>query len=66
MLIPPEIVPADKLPHPRSLNIALLGTLSTHLEFTADEWQAAIKANLDEKLHEVNLEAFELGRRCGK
>ena len=66
VLIPPEIVPADKLPHPRSLNIALLGTLSTHLEFTADEWQAAIKASLDEKLHEVNLKAFELGRQCAK
>src|SRR5512147_24227 len=33
VLIPPEIVSADRLPHPRSLNIALLGALSTHLEF---------------------------------
>ena len=66
VFVPPEIVPADKLPHPRSLNIALLGALSTHLEFTVEQWQAAIKASLDEKLHEVNLKAFELGRQCAK
>ena len=66
MLISPEVVPADKLPHPRSLNVALLGALSTHLPFSAEEWQTTIKASLDAKLHEVNLQAFELGRQCAK
>ena len=64
VLIPPDAVPADQLPHPRSLNVALLGALSRHLGFTPQEWEAAIKANLDAKLHEVNLKAFELGRQC--
>ena len=66
VLLPPETVPADKLPHPRSLNVALLGALSAHLDFTVEQWQAAIKANLAEKVHDVNLQAFELGRRCAK
>ncbi len=63
-LIPPDLVPAEKLPHPRSLNIALLGALSTNLQFSPAEWQTAIKASLDAKLHEVNLKAFDLGREC--
>jgi len=66
VLIPPDAVPADQLPHPRSLNVALLGVLSKHLEFTPQEWEAAIRANLDEKLHQVNLKAFELGRQYAK
>ncbi len=66
VFIPPDNVPADKLPHPRSLNVALLGALSTRLDFTVEQWQAAIQANLDERLHEVNLKAFALGRECVK
>ncbi len=64
VLIPPDAVPADKLPHARSLNVALLGVLSTYMGFSTDEWMSAIKANLRTQLHEVNLKAFELGRQA--
>ena len=43
--------------------MALLGALSSHLEIPEEHWLAAIRANLAEKLHEVNEQAFALGRR---
>jgi indolepyruvate ferredoxin oxidoreductase beta subunit len=64
VLISPDAVPVDELPHARSLNVALLGVLSRYLPFTVEQWQAAIRSNLAPKLHEVNMQAFELGRRC--
>ena len=53
---------AEKLRNKKSLNVALLGALSRHLEFPEEAWIAAIKRRLPEKLVEVNLEAFALGR----
>ena len=61
-LIVPAAVDANRLPNKKSLNVALLGALAKHLEFPAEVWHAAIKQKLAEKLHEVNLSAFELGR----
>jgi indolepyruvate ferredoxin oxidoreductase beta subunit len=54
--------PAEKLRNKRCLNVALLGVLSRHLEFSEAAWIAAIKRRLPEKLVEINLEAFALGR----
>ncbi|MBI1390866.1 MAG: pyruvate ferredoxin oxidoreductase [bacterium] len=51
-----------KLPHPKSGNVALLGILSTYLNLDESIWLDAIRANLPEKIHAVNLEAFALGR----
>jgi indolepyruvate ferredoxin oxidoreductase, beta subunit len=62
VLITPTAVDANQLPNKKSLNVALLGTLAKHLEFPIDVWHAAIRQKLPEKLHEVNLSAFELGR----
>ena len=60
------LVPADldhaELPHPRSLNVALIGLLSSYLQIPEEAWQEAVRANLTESLHEVNLAALELGR----
>jgi len=64
VIIAPEQIDRSALPHPRSLNIALLGLLSTHLALPEDAWHAAIRANLPEKAHEMNLQAFALGRRA--
>jgi indolepyruvate ferredoxin oxidoreductase, beta subunit len=66
VLIAPDAVDAAKLPHSRSLNIALLGTLSAHLDLPAEHWQAAIRANLPAKVHEVNEQAFAMGRQAAK
>jgi len=50
------------LPHPKTLNVAMLGMLSVHLDIPESTWIEAIKAGLPERLHEVNLKAFQLGR----
>jgi len=63
VLITPEAVPAAQLSQVRSLNVALLGVLSRYLAFTVEQWQAAIRSNLAPKLHEANMQAFELGRQ---
>jgi indolepyruvate ferredoxin oxidoreductase beta subunit len=61
-LITPDAVDAETLPHRRSLNLALLGVLSRHLEIAADAWHAAIRSHLKAEILDVNLRAFEIGR----
>jgi indolepyruvate ferredoxin oxidoreductase beta subunit len=63
-LISAEALDGVELPHSRSLNVALLGMLSTHLDIGREAWEQAIRANLPEKVHEMNLKAFEIGRRA--
>lgn len=62
VLIPCDRIDADSLPNRRSLNVALLGVLSTHLAIDETHWHAAIRAALPEKLHEANFAAFAIGR----
>ena len=62
MIVEPSQFPAEKLRNKKSLNVAMLGALSRHLEFSEEAWIAAIKRRLPEKQVEVNLEAFALGR----
>lgn len=64
--LPAELVDASRLGSPRCINVALLGALSTHLEFTEDLWNAAIRSGFPEKLHEMNIMAFQLGRMSTK
>lgn len=52
-----------KLPA-KSVNVALMGVLSRHLDIPAECWEAAIRANLAEKHHRLNLEAFHQGRHA--
>jgi indolepyruvate ferredoxin oxidoreductase beta subunit len=62
LLIEPSVLGGERLPHPRSLNVALLGVLSTYLDLPAEAWLPAIRAALEPKLHPVNERAFEMGR----
>jgi indolepyruvate ferredoxin oxidoreductase beta subunit len=62
VVIEPAQVPEKELRNKKSLNIALLGALSRHLEFPAEAWMAAIRNHLPEAWHEANLQAFNLGR----
>ena len=62
LLFPPDLVPESALRNKRSLNVALLGALSTHLDVPEAHWREAIAASLPERLLQVNLEAFEAGR----
>ena len=65
VLIPPDLVDEAALPNRRSLNVALLGALSRHLDLPVAFWEEAIRAALPERLHAVNETAFRLGRESG-
>jgi indolepyruvate ferredoxin oxidoreductase beta subunit len=62
VLIDPSQIDETKLGNKKSINVALLGVLSRFLPFPVEAWQEALKRNLPEKLHEVNLQSFALGR----
>ncbi len=62
VLLPPDLVDEEALPNRRSLNVALLGALSAHLELPEALWREAIHAALPERLHQINDRAFALGR----
>jgi indolepyruvate ferredoxin oxidoreductase beta subunit len=62
LMIPPDFVDESKLANKRSLNVALLGALSLHLDLPEATWLEAIQAALPPHLHEVNAKAFRLGR----
>ncbi len=62
VLIEPGRIDLSRLKSRKTLNVALLGVLSTYLEFSEESWRRAILANLEEKLHEMNLLAFQAGR----
>ncbi|MCF7957519.1 MAG: indolepyruvate oxidoreductase subunit beta [Phycisphaerae bacterium] len=62
-LIKPDTIDSEKLTNKRSINVALLGVLSKHLDIAESCWHEAIRNHLPEKLFDVNIEAFNLGRR---
>jgi indolepyruvate ferredoxin oxidoreductase beta subunit len=64
LLIPPDFVDESKLANKRSLNVALLGALSLHLDIPEARWIEAIQAALPPHLHDVNAKAFRLGREA--
>ena len=66
VLIMPELIEQGALPHPRSLNVALAGVLSTYLDIPESHWLDAIRSTFKKKIHEVNLKAFAMGRAVGK
>ncbi len=55
---------AKEAGHIRAVNVVMLGAMSHFLDFTAEEWKAAIEARVPKKSIEINLKAFELGRRA--
>jgi len=62
VLIEESQVDVTKLPTKKAINVALLGMLSRHLEFSPEAWLDAIRSNFPEKLYEGNERAFLLGR----
>jgi indolepyruvate ferredoxin oxidoreductase beta subunit len=64
VLIGPDFVPEESLPNRRSLNVALLGALSRHLDIPERTWLEAMRAALPERLHELNEKAFRMGREA--
>jgi indolepyruvate ferredoxin oxidoreductase beta subunit len=66
VLLAPDLIPDADLPNKRSLNVALLGALSTYLDLPPQALLDAVRAALPERLHKVNEQAFELGRKLGR
>jgi indolepyruvate ferredoxin oxidoreductase, beta subunit len=66
VLITPEFIRVEQLPHKRTLNVALLGALSAHLPLAEELWLEALRSAFDESFFEGNQQAFLLGRRNGK
>ncbi len=64
VLLEPASLGGVKLRSEKSINVALLGMLSRHLEFPPEWWREAVLAHLPERLHAINLEAFEAGRQA--
>ncbi len=63
-LITTDDVPMDKLKSPKALNIMMLGALSEKFPAIVEElWIEVVKAFLPQKLHEMNIEMFRLGRQ---
>ena len=61
-LLTPDSVAAERLPSRRSVNVALLGTLSRELDIEPRFWEEAIRKNFRENAQDDNLRAFEIGR----
>lgn len=66
VLIPHDAVDPASLANRRSLNVALLGVLSRHLNIDEAAWRQAIRKNLKPPWHEANLRAFEIGRGAAR
>lgn len=62
VLIAPQGILLERLPHQKTLNVALVGVLSTHLDIPENLWEASIEASFPPHLVELNLQAFRLGR----
>jgi indolepyruvate ferredoxin oxidoreductase beta subunit len=54
---------AVELGDKRCANVVLLGALSTRLTLADESWQAAIRRRFPERILDLNLRAFEEGRR---
>jgi indolepyruvate ferredoxin oxidoreductase, beta subunit len=62
VLLAPEVIKLDALPHKRTFNVAMLGALSAHLPILEEQWLGALKEAFDESFFEANQKAFKLGR----
>jgi indolepyruvate ferredoxin oxidoreductase beta subunit len=62
VLFSPDLIDEKTLPNRKSLNVALLGALSRHLDLPEALWLDAVKAALPPHLHAVNEKAFQIGR----
>ena len=62
VLVKPSDFDVQCLENKRTLNVALLGALSTQMDFSEEQWLSAIHQQLPERLHAVNERAFALGR----
>ena len=66
-----ELIPALKmaqgLGNVRAMNVVMIGALSTYTQIEEPVWRESIKSLVKPQYAELNLKAFEIGRKaCGK
>ena len=61
-LITPDAVDIGKLPNKKTLNVALLGALSTHLPLPEAGWLEALREGFPAEFFDANRRAFVAGR----
>jgi len=66
VLIDARIFDTIALPNRKSLNIAMLGALSRHLDIPVASWHQVIQAVFPEKHQALNVNAFDAGRNLPK
>ncbi len=66
VLITPDAINVDALPHKRTLNVALLGALSAHLPMAEETWLDSLRSSFDESFFDGNQKAFLIGRNSQK
>ncbi|HAN44525.1 MAG TPA: indolepyruvate oxidoreductase subunit beta [Ruminococcaceae bacterium] len=54
---------AEKLGNAKAANVVLMGVVSAMLDISVEDWRNAIKECVPEKFLELNLAAFESGRK---
>ncbi|MBC7190173.1 hypothetical protein H5U35_08245, partial [Candidatus Aerophobetes bacterium] len=52
--------------NPKTMNVALLGILSLFLPFKRASWEKVISMKVPPGTEDINLRAFELGRKTGE
>ena len=57
---------AEKLGNLRAMNVVLLGVISDKLEFSVETWLDALKMRVPKKHLELNLKAFDEGRKLAE
>jgi len=60
------IAEARSVGNPRTLNVLMLGILSSFLPFEESEWEKAILQRVPEKYTSVNISAFHRGKEIGE
>lgn len=55
---------AEQAGSSKAVNVVLLGVLSRHLDIAEDVWQEIIRTSVAEKFRDINIAAFELGRKA--
>lgn len=65
LLMIPGLTLAQQAGNIRTVNVVLLGVLSTWLDVEERYWTEAIARSFPERLVSINLEAFRLGRMAG-
>ena len=47
----------------KAVNVVMLGAVSKGMDYSLEEWEAALRSTVPAKLIDINLKAFHLGRQ---